>query len=76
MLGRGSSRGSSEGCEFRTTAVRCDSTIWRLLTVAGDDGAPSSRNALETAITFSTMEAALLPSLRAPGEPSRIGCTV
>ena len=51
-------------------AVRWDSTNWRLLTVAGDDGMLSSRNALETAITFSTMEAVLLPLLCAPGEPS------
>ena len=65
-----SGRGSAEDCEFRTMAVRCDSTNWRLLTVAGDDGTPSSRNALETAITFSTIDVALLPSLCAPNETS------
>ena len=68
MSGRGLS-----GCEVHTMALRCDSTNWRLLTVAGEDGAPSSRYALETAMTFSTMDAALLPLLCAPKEPSRSG---
>jgi len=64
-----SGRGLSGDCEFWTMAARCDSTIRRLQTISGDDSAPSLRNALETAITFSRIETALT-SLRAPTEPS------
>ncbi|SRR6266702_7680802 len=64
-----SGRGLSEDYEFWTMAARCDSTIQRLQTISGDNSAPSFRNALEMAITFSKIETALA-SLHAPTKPS------
>ena len=54
-----SGRGLSEECEVWTMVVRCDSTIRRLQTVSGDNGALSLSNALEMVITFSKIEVAL-----------------
>lgn len=67
-----SGSGLSEERALLTTADKCASTMWRLRTVPGEEGAPSLIKSLETEMTFSKMAAAAA-SLRASGEASGSG---
>ena len=53
-------------------AIRCDSAIWRLQVVSGDDNLLWFNSALEMVITFSKIEVVVSVAC-GPTEPSQIG---
>jgi hypothetical protein len=53
---RGLSEGFSEDGEQCAMEVTCDTTIWRLQTVSGDNSSLLLNSALEMAIAFSRMD--------------------